>query len=99
MGAYSPNNICRKGITKAGKGINYGFSSYKYYTISDIIIMQPRELSSEILLSSGEIFDRVYYPHLMFRVLAVHGIYMICNSKPKERMLQLHRLNMRLMNE
>lgn len=95
MSIYDPNRVSHKGVQRNGSGIDFGFTSKRFYSLTDILLLSPTNLNSEILLKCDDCSWKVWYPHLIFRVLAVHGISMTNNSKAELRYKVLHELSLR----
>lgn len=92
MSVYDPDRVCAKGVGLSEGGITFGFCSLRFYSLVDILSIKPLNLNSEILLECGVGRWRVWYPHLIFRVLAVHGVSIANNSKPELRYKLLQEL-------
>lgn len=93
MSVYDAGKISRMAVRKCNSGIEFGINSFTEYSVSDILLMQPSNINSEIEVMGGRHTYRVFYPHFIFRVLLVLGYRPSNNSKAEERLSLLRRVN------
>lgn len=91
MSIYDEGRIARKVVYKAEGGINIRCAcGIKYYSLREILDMQPHidHLTIKVFIDS-EFFILSYYPHLIYRVIKVHGKKINTNSSYETRLAVL----------
>lgn len=82
MGKYSPSRISRFAVKKAANGVTVGFRGSKFYSLEEVLKLQPS--NDELEISINDLY--VYYPHFVFRVLKVHGISVYSGNSYHQRL-------------
>ena len=88
MSIYDPDRIAHKLVRKHADGITVGFNKIIPVSWQELLDLEPAYWRDTVSVHG----HKTVYAHLIYRVLAVHGVYCGANSKPSQRVRALNLL-------